>query len=189
MSRDPRQPRAARVPGQLRPMKVWNIPLIWHNLTEDMQEVLLEGRLWKSGNSMAALQRRGLFHLPVPNTGEKLFPLFFERRTALGAAVRRYGKNLRKMERLKLKVYGWHRYRTEGPTALDAGCTTWEVMAADSQTEVARATGVDWPRQLLDLCETYNDEDIAAALSKPHVVFWRPYDRHGTPFTRVRDGD
>jgi hypothetical protein len=41
---------------------------------------------------------------------------------------------------------------------------------------VARAAGVKYPRQLFNLGETGNDNELRIATASPGVVFWRPID-------------
>jgi hypothetical protein len=74
----------------------------------------------------------------------------------------------------KLKVYGWIGMRRECPGHHHQ---THEICAAPSMAAVARVMGVKSPRQLFNLSETGNKEDIAKALSEPYVVFWRPLDQ------------
>jgi hypothetical protein len=86
----------------------------------------------------------------------------------------------------KLKVYGWTGYRLECPPAPNGNHQTREVVAAASMAAAARAAGERSPRQM-DMCESGNDEDIAQAMSKPGVVFWRPLNkRDGSPWTEAK---
>jgi hypothetical protein len=73
----------------------------------------------------------------------------------------------------RLKVYGWQGCRQKAPGSKQ----TYEIVAAPSKAAAARAAGYVAPRQMFNLCETGNDDDVAQALSEPGVVFWRPLDQ------------
>ena len=75
-----------------------------------------------------------------------------------------------------VKVYGWTGFRTAPYLGSAYHGQTWEVMAARSWAEVARASGmtVHYLRQYGGT--TANPEDLAAARSRPGVVLWRPLD-------------
>jgi hypothetical protein len=76
----------------------------------------------------------------------------------------------------KLKVYGWIGWRRKCPPAPNGSQQTREICAASSKAAVARLLGEKDPRQIYNLCETGNEEEIAKALPKPNVVFWHPLD-------------
>lgn len=76
-----------------------------------------------------------------------------------------------------MKVYGWRGHR---------GKQTREIVAARSAAEVRRITGMsrgDWE---FSGCETGNDEEIALAMTKPGIVFWRELD--GTDWVDTETG-
>jgi hypothetical protein len=68
----------------------------------------------------------------------------------------------------KLRVYGWEGFRTGARNG------TREIVAARSQAEAARRAGVGAPRNLFNLCETGNRDEIAEALAQPGTVLWKP---------------
>ena len=80
----------------------------------------------------------------------------------------------------KLKVYHW----------LDMTSVKWEecpwvrqvdcIVAAKSKAEVARLMGEKYTHNLFNLSETWNDKDIALAMSKPGTIFWRHDGDHVT---------
>ena len=78
----------------------------------------------------------------------------------------------------KLKVYGWQGWRNEAMNERHARYQTREIMAAPSQSAVARAAGFKRASQLFNLCETGNDEELRVALAEPGVIFWRGLDDH-----------
>ena len=78
---------------------------------------------------------------------------------------------------LKLKVYGWQGHRQECPPAPNGNKQTREIVAAPSIAAAARAAGYSRPRQMFNLCETGNDDDVKRAMSEPGVVFWHPLDQ------------
>ena len=82
----------------------------------------------------------------------------------------------------KTKVYGWISTRRdcEGPHH-----QTREIVCAPSRAAAARAAGIKSPRQLWNLCETGNEEEIRVATGAPRKVFWRPLDRRA-PFTEAK---
>lgn len=86
---------------------------------------------------------------------------------------------------MKLKVYRWqdHPYIPKGhPLTKDKDFNSHRsqlvcIMAAPSMAAVGRAMDCK-PRQLFNLGETWNEHDIATAMSKPGVVLVTP-DDHG----------
>lgn len=79
----------------------------------------------------------------------------------------------------KLRVYGWKSFRLECTT--DQHHQTREIVAAESRAAVARLVGRTRPSYLFNLCETGNADEIATAMARPGVVFWRGIsDRDGT---------
>ena len=78
-----------------------------------------------------------------------------------------------------LKVYGWQGTRANAASHPDGqpwSNQTREIVAAASEAAVARAAKVSRPRQLFNLGETGNAKEIEVAMSKPGIIFWRPYD-------------
>jgi hypothetical protein len=106
--------------------------------------------------------------------------------TEYGEWVVLFGRNLLEMERRKLKVYGWTGWRTECRQSPNGGKQTREVMAAKSKAEVGRKAGLK-RGELNEMCDSGNEEDINAAMAEPGVVFWRPLDARGEPFTRAKE--
>jgi len=82
----------------------------------------------------------------------------------------------------KLRVYVWEGVRGECPTHSPM---TREIVAATSQVEAARIAGVRSPRQLFNLCETGNADELATARAEPATVFWRPLDAYGDVWRRA----
>lgn len=73
------------------------------------------------------------------------------------------------------RVYWWLGARREaGPRS-----QTREMVAAPSMAAAARAAGYKHPRQMFNLCETANEDDIRVAMSTPGVVFWKAIDSRG----------
>lgn len=72
------------------------------------------------------------------------------------------------------KVYRWldsapiHIRHPTKPWLRQLAC----VMAAPSKAAVARAAGEKDPRNLFNLDETGNAEDIAMTMAEPGVIFW-----------------
>lgn len=85
----------------------------------------------------------------------------------------------------KLKVYGWSGFRSEAPGYHHQ---TREIVAATSKAEVARIVGDKSPRKLVNLSETRNPKEVAVAMSRPGVVFWRGLNDYGGEFVAV-EGD
>lgn len=75
-----------------------------------------------------------------------------------------------------LKVYGWQGDRRECPPQRNGGHQTREICAARSQAAVARIAGERGPWALFNLTETGNAIEIAQAMSRPGVIFWRSID-------------
>lgn len=73
-----------------------------------------------------------------------------------------------------LKVYGWIAIRRDLKPVHDH----WQpqsrdICAAHSKAECARIAGVRGPWQLWNLAETGNPEEVALAMAKPGVIFYR----------------
>jgi hypothetical protein len=71
-----------------------------------------------------------------------------------------------------MKVYGWIGWRRDVPRG-----QTREIVVARSMAEVGRIVGCK-PRELFNLGETGNPDEIATASAEPGVVFWKPLDDH-----------
>ncbi len=71
----------------------------------------------------------------------------------------------------QLRVFGWSGFRSACPTPHRQ---TREIVAATSKAEVARLAGFRYPRELPNLSETRNENEIAQALRAPRVIFWKP---------------
>lgn len=66
-----------------------------------------------------------------------------------------------------MKVYGWQGSRPH------VGQTR-EIVAARSKAAAARAAGYDDPRQMFNLTDTGNIQEINVAHRNPGTVFWTP---------------
>ena len=144
-------------------MRPWSIPVFWHDSPERVREALVSGDVSK----LSAAERGRL---------ERAEVLDEDALTDFGRELAQFGINLSEMRRLKLKVYSWQGWRSECPAARNGSSQTTEVVAVKSKAAAARGAGVNRPAQLFNLTETGNDQDIAAAMAEPGVVFWRPLD-------------
>ena len=142
----------------------WNIPVYWGSLSERVRAALMADDL----NGLTVVDVAALQKSEVLDEDGAL--------TEFGRKVGQFGKDMREMARLKLKVWSWQGWRQECPPARNGGKQTSEVVAAKSMAAAARAAGVKRPAQLFNLGRTGNDEQIAAAMAEPGVVFWRPLD-------------
>lgn len=79
----------------------------------------------------------------------------------------------------KLKVVGWQGFRSEGPKSK---CTR-EICAVPSVAELCRRTGKR-RSAFFNVCETFNEAEIAQAMTAPGVVFWRGIDERLTAWRR-----
>lgn len=79
----------------------------------------------------------------------------------------------------ELKVYRWldsNKTDAKSPRGAWVNQTSC-IVAAHSKAEVGRITN-EKPSGLFNLSETGNAQDIATALSKPGVVFWKFVNEH-----------
>jgi hypothetical protein len=74
------------------------------------------------------------------------------------------------------EVYGWLGWRLESSSSPNGGHQTRELLAASSVAEVLRRTGISRSVYELQGDTTGNAEEIALAMSRPGVNFWRPLD-------------
>lgn len=82
------------------------------------------------------------------------------------------------MAQRKLKVYGWMSFRN--------GKQTREVMAATSMSAVIKAHGHSKPSRAY-MSETGNPAEVAAAMSKPGAIFFRPITDWKSPYIEAPD--
>jgi len=82
----------------------------------------------------------------------------------------------------KLRVYGWIGFRSECQTN---SRQTREIVAASSRAAAARIAGARSPRQLFNLSETGNADELATALAEPGAVFWQPLDAYSATWRRA----
>jgi hypothetical protein len=88
----------------------------------------------------------------------------------------------------RLKVYGWTAspaIPADHPFASDPTRKPWHgqvraIVAATSQKKAAEIAGYATPRQMWNLTETGNDQELEVALAEPGVVFIAP-DQGGRP--------
>lgn len=149
----------------------WSIPVYWDDLSIVVQDILMSGDVSNVGKTLAGR----LEQTEVLDEDGAL--------TEFGREVGQFGVNLREMAQRKLKVYGWEGWRNECPAARNGNRQTREVVACKSKMAVARVAGVNRPVQLFNLDETGNEQDIAAAMSEPGTLFWRPLGGRGA-YTR-----
>jgi len=82
------------------------------------------------------------------------------------------------MNKRRLKVYGWHGFRN--------GRQTREVMAATSISAVIKAHEHSKPSRAY-MSETGNPTEVAAAMSKPGTIFFRPVTDWNAPYVEAND--
>ena len=85
-----------------------------------------------------------------------------------------------------LRVYGWQGWRAD--VCEHGHHTTREIVAAPSMAAVGRIMGSS-PRQLFNLCETGNAEEIATATAAPGAVFYRALNDYRAPWIRATEED
>lgn len=69
-------------------------------------------------------------------------------------------------------VWGWSGFRRECPPAPNGSRQTREICCAPSMAAAARAVGKKRASELSNICETFNETEVALARAKPGVVFW-----------------
>jgi hypothetical protein len=78
-----------------------------------------------------------------------------------------------------LRVYGWTAYSIAGVEKVQFNHSFRCIVAATSKDEVARVANVSRPSRLGNLYVTTNPVEVATAMSKPGVVFYRFDHLHG----------
>lgn len=82
----------------------------------------------------------------------------------------------------KLKVYTWiGNYRNPMPDWVPRHqCQSSEIIATTSMKRAAEIyCGGRWSPKSIGMHTTGNDDDIAAAMEKPHTVLWQPNNAVG----------
>jgi hypothetical protein len=75
-----------------------------------------------------------------------------------------------------LKIFGYTGYRREARMERNVHGQTREVIAATTQAEAFRMSGLTRSQFDQRVSECGNDEETALAMSAPGTVFWQPHN-------------